>query len=495
MGHPRQDKALSRSHQLILKYRSSGKGSQINAQEQSVAESDRRRDDEAVAQAVAGTRAPQSSPQGGVPVAPIPPAPASVDRLHKDAPSYVVVSHDHPVGEDPVANPGYAVKGHASSIVDGMAQAVYHQRTSGGRVVLQIWGGQWNEDLVLNFGGIDVMGVDRPVILGHSLVLPPTMQTRVEGIIFQSPDNTEAMHVHPGPCGLGTISEVQFYDCEFYGAQKAFVSQRPVFLDRCVGVQQTNPELLTLTPAMDFQAAPSDSVRSICRRCAFEGYRSFDGFSGDYDYLSIAVRGTAKVNNPTINGGYLQGTHNEPGLDNQFTMVRSGLVLDDCYVYGSLLNVGWNILQRGGAGHSGFPAPDARRGVYALLQGWDIYNNDGYYGNIPAQTFLDNTNVHSGYIGKFIADPAQATPYVRGGTLWFRNSLHLTGYDTVAGTAVINAGSTGRLHVLNSVTPSTTWPPSGVVAFIANSTNGSDLAALGYPPSTAVQMLLDWYNI
>ncbi len=96
-----------------------------------------------------------------------PPAPVIIDRLHKWGRSYVVLSKDHFTGDDPIHNPAYARGEIASSLAEAYDKCVFlmdKMTHADERCVLIIWGGVWEEQLLIDQNRLDVVGYGDPVI-------------------------------------------------------------------------------------------------------------------------------------------------------------------------------------------------------------------------------------------------------------------------------------------------------------------------------------------
>lgn len=489
--NPRHAGAPSNVHSELMKKRQTG--SMDAPADRTVQHEDNRREVD-IAAAVAAA-IPLSAPQvfgGGAAKPPVIP-PIGPDRLHKDAPSYVVVSHDHPTGEDPVPNPGYAPVGRASTIKDGLARAIYHQQTSGGRVVLWIWGGDWTEDLTLDRPKIDILGANRPNLIGHATIGLDTAENVIQGMSFTSPDALPAMDVLDGPQTPDQISGLQFIDSQFYGATRAWRSQRRIFMDRCQITQTQQQDLGAELPAAEFRMNFIDQDFSLVRNTQIRAFRSPDPISLGWQYPGFAVKATDKVLNPSINGGYFRGRNilhgGIPLIPSEYPNANCGVIFQHCEIYGCALNEGWNVVMQHCTGHSGFPAPDRRGGIFLMNRGWSMTGPD-FDGAIPGYTFLEHTIVNSAYIGRFIADSAQTPPYSWGGSIWCRDVTHTSQYDGAPKSPFVVISGTGKIYIVDSITACTGWPTAGLGAnYVINSI---DQTSMGVSSSEAAIIMLDW---
>lgn len=500
---PRQKGARSLSEQRILRKRG---GLGPDGVEQSKAEDDRRDEEVSTIAGPTGLRGPAGG--SGVVTSPAtnpPPATVSPDRLHKDAPNYVVISHDHPLGEDPVLNPGYAVVGHASSIADGYARAVYHQRLKStvGRTVLWIWGGYWKEALIIRDQGIDVLGSNMPVIVGNSVILGNTTQCRIEGCELWSLNQNPALTNLPGlewaPVDgvvvrqtqpQNGLANIQIVECNIHAPGRAFYNQRRVYLDNCHFWQDQDQENdpTSETATVRFEASPADTWVSLANNCKFEAWRGQEANIYN-NYHGYAITGTAKIGGG-VNGGYFLGDKYSESED-EYTMSRSGIWLQNCAVFGGAICEGWNMVFTGGTQYGGPSAPDVRSSIFATLRGWWGVNDGTAF--IPAQIQIRSAVTSAFFLAQFVNDPQQTNiANVFGGTFWFDLSEHTCpGTSAPPESPFIVNGGTARARGTGSMTPSTAWPTSGMseCTFI-NSTDGTQIIGAGGNPNLQLLDLL-----
>jgi hypothetical protein len=152
--------------------------------------------------------------------------PYFIDRLHKWCKYYVFVSADHNPGEDEIPNPAYRSQTATfSSVQDAYDYAKSHLvpllASDNERVAVIIIGGFYEENLILDYTQIDIVGLGRPRIYGNATVLPATgadNMFRLDNIEFWGKDGSYALTLNTaGEYPSTLVSMVEIERCWIHG--------------------------------------------------------------------------------------------------------------------------------------------------------------------------------------------------------------------------------------------------------------------------------------
>lgn len=483
MPDPRWEPGLGRSGTL-LRQRQPGLDS---AEDFRVTQTEsNRRVRDAAAEAATPTKAATPRQTQGAPIElpKPPPAPTIIDRFHKWA-RYVIVAKDHPAGEDPILSPAYAPTDGASSIAAGYAKASAIAARDGVRCPLIIMGGggPWQENIALTSNSVDLFGWGNPVVEGLTQPTPTVTDVAIEDISFHTTIATSPAFVLPAapPMGLTNYlpnSHFRFARCRFSGKQQVFLAQRSFYAEDCLFWQgQPLDYSLELAPCV-IEQEDIPTTWSVLRGCRF--YTALTSGPPETELVPMEANGWAlKVSARRVGGGYLSNLlsydgvfRTNSGASSGSGAIQSGVLLDDCYVYGSALVEGWTLAHQGGRQYAGIPIPERSGGVYAVLRGHDWVNAGGFIGAQYAIAIFDGCATHATNIAQTWRDPLTVNPLFAGrGAVLFRNSLQLERFDGTSAGAMRNVNATGMtIKTVMSATPAATW---GVGAAISATDAGS----------------------
>ena len=397
------------------------------------------------------------------------------DRWHKRGRVYVYVSKDHiSTSDDTPVNPGYAPLNGPSTINAAYAFArdvlVPKVQFASERVVLVIVGGLWNEALVINSNEVDIVGQGMPVLVGESSVDQLCNEVYIEGIEFYTEGDKDgapaqvAMTVNRGlDIAHYPHGSIMFRDCRFRADKTAYVEWRRTDHENTEIIQDVQwDQTMEIASAISY-IEPAARGYSIFRNSRISCFVGFDGLRGTV-WNGFAFKATAKILPGGPDGGYAKGIlHND-----EFIMQTSGVLFENCSIYGSLLCEGSNVYHQGGAQFQGILMPAAHIHCYAVIRGWQVFDDNGAFNSIPGRVWFDHTKTHSGVIARFVPDPAQHTPYEIGGELWYLQSNHTKPFDGAAAASAFVDDASCTVNVLRSATPCTTFLPSSGVGNIVD---------------------------
>lgn len=412
---------------------------------------------------------------GGQPIIPPPPPPtkATPDREHFWGNHFVLVSNDHRQGEDNPIAPGYAPSGQASSLQAGYDKAVelVSKLANGGRVVIILKGGYYKESVNFNNPRIDLEGEGSPMVIGNSRVDPLATKMKIRNITWISEtDDVAAIKIMPTPWlppFLQYPPEIEIFDCEFIGTNKAFEASRRFYAFGSIMKVTSDVDLTSEIGACHINAWAEPVGPAILDACYF-----YSKEHEIYGFAGVAIFATAKVQSfTTFNGGYAVGSGSD--IPDTLYLDKSGVVLKDCHVCGGLINEGWNVAHIGGWQKDGFIAIDTGN-VYAKMRGWRIFGNDGAEKAVNALTYWNNTATYSSIVGYFIPDQEAPESYAVGGMAWYLNSLHKNRMGAFGQRPFVNQGSTGTVHAGTSMTGGDFWGGPGVTTNVVSSPTSTD---------------------
>lgn len=449
------------------------------------------------------TRSPGALGPATVPDKPgEPPKPVDVpDRYHKWSNNYVRVEKDHRPGEDTPTNAGYRL-GAASTIADGYAKAVElaSKLDDGSRVTLLIGAGIWKESLHTTSTLVDIQGKGRAThIRGNLTVGAATYEIEVSHLRVESLTATEAVTLlaNPPTYNFHVDSNILLHDVEMFGPVRALVAHRRFTGWNNRAWQTTLIDPIDEIPVAEFRLQPTDVSPTDLYTSRIWGYMAGhqSGYPASLQPMaseSWAVKATAKINFfNTEYGGYNRGTANTNptgGTLNNFVQKYTGVRFLDCHINGALLNEGWTVqhvggTQRGGRPFSGYgwrpgiefvlPGQSRSDGLaYCTNRGWTLVNtSDGAYGQIPAETFFDNTRTYSDVVCRFVMDGDQTLGFTYGwaGNLFYRNSLHGAHKDGSPQSPLLHVSGAGWGEIVNSPTACQDWLATSLVVTVTDS--------------------------
>lgn len=185
-----------------------------------------------------------------------------VDRLHKWCSHYVFVSNDHNAGEDKIPNPGYRPATATFSTIQGAydyakTYLVPLLTSSEHRVTVAVIGGYYAENLTLEYGQVDIIGIGRPKIYGHTLIAPGTSsinRIRLEDLEFNGIEGFYALTISPpiGDFPIAPLALVEIDHCWIHGKDGGIDSEARILVNRSiVEVDYKNSSYTNLdTPAI-----------------------------------------------------------------------------------------------------------------------------------------------------------------------------------------------------------------------------------------------------
>lgn len=399
------------------------------------------------------------------------------DRFHKRGIVYIYVSKDHPADDDSPLAPGYAPNDKDSSILSAYEKALGLVEIEGvERCVIRIIGGTWAESIYHVSPKIDFEGEGKPKIIGTFTVAVSCTQTRIANIEFVSETTSPAFIIEQG-FDMVWRSPIQLFGVHIHGPSVAFRSYRRFFAKACLFEQDQAQDITLEIATMEVFAHPADrwwsQMEECTIRCAGQSNPSF----GD-EFYGYAIRASSHVLNQSSDGGYLRGDLYLAGYE--FWVKRnSGLLLDNCMVYGGLLCECWTVKHRHGSQTGGVQVPDRRGWTYATLRGWSIFDPmNGATEQIPALVFFDNTDTKADAVARFVRDNNQSSPYTTGGKVYFRNSLQLAHYDHAPGSAFYGDGATAYADCVQSATSAVGWYGSAVGGTITDCSTNVPLTSM-----------------
>ncbi len=448
----------------------------------------RERRKQAAAVIAAKPVAAAGSPAAAVVPPPAPPKPPTViDRLHKrwlakgGGIIWLGQDHDATIDSDqmPPLNPGYAKSGHASSIADAYALAVQWITTGAvqpkARVVIAIMGGRWTEQLVFTTDRVDLVGIGNPTIVGNQEIAPTLFDAYFEGITFETVNGFLAMWLPSAPIMPSPIISLrpEFKQCTFIGPQKAFYAQRRFYAEECRFEQtQVQDVASEIAPCwIEMEMGPQVWF-TFLRRCEFYVVLQKEANQPGYpapqtpvSAMNFAIRVSALLEGL---GPYQQTLLSNDGIfrasvdpTTGIGVIGSGVVLDDCHVYGRALVEGWTLIHLHGTQYGPQPSGGAS---YCRVRGHDWLSGGGFDGRQFGIVIFDESITHARIIAEIVRDPLTTNEaFPGGGAVFYRVSDHLQHAVVTGGAAVLSTTAVGYLYPPGSYTGMTVWTGGAII--------------------------------
>lgn len=412
---------------------------------------------------------------GSVILVPPPPAgiPRIIDRLHKWGRNYVVVSHDHFTGDDPVNAPGYAPNDTATTIADGMAKAVYladKMTADHERVTLQIWGGVWNEPLIIAHPRIDVVGIGDPLIMNNHeesfiplvFVLPdPELGMYIRGIRFFDNDQKGAAVISMIQTTKNYPQGALITDCEFLSnGGIPLIGTGALRFDRCLFKQMSPSTSVVHVPAAKINFMPmAKPAWTEFSNCHFYGL--MDG--------STAKGWSIEITSRTDTDTY-PASHE--------IMHDTGVkITGGSQMFGTVVVDGWSASVE----HSFVVSDQIEVGQGFLLRGAGAGGSVGDEGERPANLTVNHTPVRAQFLAHF--QDMRLMPIGVVGRARFKYVSHEIDITTSAGGNACSGTATGHVSVAHCHTPHANWVGGTAILIedVASSTNVTEFGIAENP--------------
>lgn len=431
-------------------------------------EYERRQKQQAPAATVAAPpRAP--TPTIAAPSAPaLPPVMDLWDRVHKHAETryggYVLIGpvHDQSDG-DPFKNSGWPVlNDQAATINLGLAKAaqMLQKVKPSERVALIVLSSGWTENVLIDSPRIDILGIGRPRLRGQYTVSPQADTSFFNLDIYGTDSTQPALWYHPVPPGppLNFVAVPPgLYNCHVYGSKRAFYSQRRLHVEDSQFFQAIDCSHETdFVGCVRFEVLGGEWGWSEMKGCQIYAY--IDGTNAmTSGALPAGVAIEARAMAP---GDYYI---NKLADQDCWAHPSSGLLLDNCDIYGALYVEQWAVKHRHSRCIAPLTGPEVG-GVYVQLRGQPLLDSGGAYkGDAPALVFFDHTTVKCRMLANALGWYTHIGPHYGRSYVNFRHSEHLVDWKNVLGVAFgSDLQAVAVADIVQSPTPATTWQTAGV---------------------------------
>lgn len=331
-------KALLRDYKLFPFYQTGEQGSAFHHHYQP-------EDNKRIRQIVSAPAAviPKSGGGSGSPAITItrPPAPG-LDRWHKEGYDYVTVSKQHLPGEDTVLDPSMK---HTWN--DGYTEALrlVALMTAAGdslsRVKMEIFSGEYIEDLICTSDRIDIVGQDLAMLRGSLSVSSACTKILIDNLILHNTMRSDdrfpllkaSLRILAGPESGAGQSDIQVTNCHFTGNQVLLFINRWAYIGNCQFFPNSALFLGNFGAVhVRFGGFPDLTTKwTIFYNCHLRGYNDGSDYRDRLNAISIEATDGLGVWYPNA---LTYGIH---------LWAQTGVLLDHCQVDGYSSNVGWNM--------------------------------------------------------------------------------------------------------------------------------------------------------
>lgn len=392
-------------------------GNEHDAQEANI-EAFRREEDEAIVAALPA--AIKANPQTPAVPSTTPSAPTP-DRWHKWGALRVTVHNLHLPGQDTVLESDYA-----STIMAGIAKAKairadYASTDVDARVVVEVHGGIYRENVVIDDPYIDLRGIGRPQLYGQITVTSDCTKTTIEEFVIWNDDipmTYTAGSINIGLSLAGIIvesgaesgvsqSDIQIMNCILIGPNVQMFANRWIYVEGCQFICTQN---------YVFGSVYVEFVATQTKWTKFSECRFHAAYTGsNYRQRGCAMDIAAVT--------FADGTDTWfPNLltwgPNVYPLVPclTGVLLDYCEIDGFSRNYGWNMQYLYSLGIEGSFINNASGSIHHLI----FCDSDA---GVNAFTWFDHSDVAS----RYLAEACESGTAVTIGFcyVWFRQSNHI----------------------------------------------------------------------
>lgn len=361
-----------------------------------------------------GQQAPKNPPP--------PPAAPLDDRFHKNADHYATVAKPHSIVPDPVRLPGRYER--IQDAVDFYEAAVIPNFAGDERVIIEIHGGDYTEDVTLSSDRIDLIGIGKPRVIGTFTFDVATAgnftggRSDFLGIAFDGVDTFAVdlpafADVSAGPGAPFIIPT--FFDCWIYSKSTAF---------RSLGKVRVWDSELWMEPDGSYGNLTTPTIH------IFSGAHTFWS-----EFYNCRIAGAVDNRAPAAPVGFpntgmaWQSTSKITPIDPvYFNYVDSGVMFRHCTIEGWGYNECWQTYHDHCLAYGGY-VPGALTGETYC------YNSGDSSTGIRGRVFFDQTEVAC----RYLVEESDMTPGVAANTTdtYLRHFDHLSNGSAWQGALIV----------------------------------------------------------